>query len=176
MKQKGKREKGGIAKAFSRHPMTRNRIVVVERTIWKTCSGQSIMKAVPKVFVVLVMLTVLLPAGTPGQSHSQAKRKAEKQSGTTKLRIEVTAGEKSQPVENASIYVRYVEESLLKNKNREMNLKTNRDGVVKVPEVPRGKVLIQVIAEGWKTFGRWYDLESDEQTIKIHLEKPPRWY
>jgi len=134
------------------------------------------MKVVPKVFVVVVMLAMFLPVGAFGQSNSQAKRKAEKQSGATRLRIEVTAGEKGQPVENASVYVRYVEESLLKNKNREMNLKTNRDGVVKVPEVPRGKALIQVIAEGWKTFGRWYNLESDEQTIKIHLEKPPRWY
>lgn len=33
MKQKEKREKGGIAKAFSTHPMTKDRIVAAERTI-----------------------------------------------------------------------------------------------------------------------------------------------
>ncbi len=130
----------------------------------------------PRVLVILVILAVFLPTGAFTQSNSQATRKVQKQGGTTKLRIEVTAGEKSRPVENASVYVRYVEESLLKKKNREMNVKTNRDGVVKVPDVPRGRVLIQVIAEGWKTYGRWYDLESDEQTVKVHLEKPPRWY
>ncbi len=134
------------------------------------------MRALRKVVAVLGAWVLFLPAAVLCQSNSQLKGKAEKQGGTTKLRIEVTAGEKNQPVENASVYVRYVEEGLLKEKKREMNVKTNREGVAKVPDVPRGKVLIQVIAEGWKTFGRWYELDSDEQTIKIHLEKPPRWY
>ncbi len=134
------------------------------------------MRALRKVVAVLGAWVLFLPAGVLCQSKSQPKGKAGKQGGTTKLRIEVTAGEKKQPVENASVYVRYVEEGLLKEKKREMNVKTNREGVAKVPDVPRGKVLIQAIAEGWKTFGRWYELDSDEQTIKIHLEKPPRWY
>jgi hypothetical protein len=131
--------------------------------------------------LVLAALTVVLPALSFGQSSSQAnppaKGKEEKRSGITKLRIEVTGGEKQQPVENASVYVKYVQERVLaKDKKIEMNLKTNRDGTVRVPNVPRGKILVQIVAEGWKPFGRWYDLEEDEQTIKIHLEKPPRWY
>jgi hypothetical protein len=36
--------------------------------------------------------------------------------------------------------------------------------------------LIQVVADGWKTYGRWYDITEAKQTIKVHLEKPPRWY
>ncbi|MBI3406054.1 MAG: hypothetical protein HY046_11420 [Acidobacteria bacterium] len=105
------------------------------------------------------------------------KEKSSKEAATVKLRIEVTAGEKDQPVDSASVYVRYEEErSLRKDKKFEMNLKTNRDGVTKVPGVPRGKILIQVIAQGWKTFGQWYDLEQDEQVIKIKLQKPPKWY
>jgi len=63
-----------------------------------------------------------------------------------------------------------------KDKKVEQNWKTNKDGVIKVPDVQRGKVLIQVIAQGWKTFGQWYDLDQDEQTVKIRLQKPPRWY
>lgn len=129
------------------------------------------------VLVFLGAAALVFPAGTCGQSSSPAKPKTEKQSGFTKLHVEVTAGEKNQPVESASVYVRFVQERVLgKDKKTEMNVKTNHDGIVKVPDVPRGKVLIQVVAEGWKTFGRWYDIEGEEQTIKIHLEKPPRWY
>jgi hypothetical protein len=131
-------------------------------------------------WAVLVFLggaALLFPAGTSGQSSPPAKPKTEKQGGFTKLHVAVTAGEKNQPVENASVYVRFVQERALgKDRKTEMNVKTNRDGIVKVPDVPRGKVLIQVVAEGWKTFGRWYDIEGEEETIKIHLEKPPRWY
>ncbi len=106
--------------------------------------------------------------------------KSDKDSKTpavTALRIEVTAGDKDTPVDSASIYVRFLEvHKIGRDRMIEMNVKTNREGVVKVPRVPRGKTLIQVIAAGWKTFGHWYDLDQAEKTIKIKLEKPPRWY
>jgi hypothetical protein len=127
--------------------------------------------------VILGAAALVFPSAILCQSKPEAKGKDQKPSGVTKLRIEVMGGEKKQPVENASVYVKYVQErALAKDKKFEMNFKTNREGVTKVPEVPRGKVLIQVVAEGWKPFGRWYDLEEGQQTIKIHLEKPPRWY
>lgn len=129
------------------------------------------------VIAILAAMALLPSAVASGQSKPEAKPKQQKPTGVTRLRIEVTGGEKNDPVENASIYVKYVQEhTLARDKKFEMNFKTNRDGVAKVPEVPRGKVLIQVVAEGWKPFGRWYDTDEEEQTIKIHLEKPPRWY
>jgi hypothetical protein len=49
-------------------------------------------------------------------------------------------------------------------------------GVVHVPEIPRGKFLVQIIAPGWKTFGEYYEVEQAEQTINIELVRPPKWY
>ncbi len=124
-------------------------------------------------------LTALLglAALAPGGSYGQDKEKKDKESGVTRLRLEVTGGETNQVVENASVYVRFAQGRVLaKDKKVELNVKTNHDGIAKVPEIPRGKVVIQVVAEGWKPFGRWYDLDEGDQTIKIHLEKPPRWY
>jgi hypothetical protein len=118
---------------------------------------------------MLLLVAIALPA------FSQAKEDEPQ----TKLRIEVTAGDKSVPVDMASIYVRYVISDAskeLKDKKFELNLKSNREGIASLPHVPRGKVTIQVIAPGWKTFGQIYELISDEQTVKIHLEKPPVWY
>ena len=125
------------------------------------------------VAAVLVQGVALL-----AQSQSKAKEEKTKESGTTNLRIEVTAGDKNDPVDNASVYVRYDRPGglLHKDKKIEMNLRTNQEGVTKVPDVPRGKVLIQVIASGWKTFGQWYTLDKEAETIKIKLEKPPHWY
>jgi hypothetical protein len=95
----------------------------------------------------------------------------------TKLTIEVTAGDKSVPVENASVYVKYIEQrTIRKDKKVELNVKTNRDGVTHVPDAPLGRALIQVIADGWKTYGRWYDINEAKQVIKIHLDRPPKWY
>ena len=93
----------------------------------------------------------------------------------SRITIEVSGGETETPVENASVYVKYVEErKLKKDKKLELNVKTNREGVAHVPNAPLGRVLIQVIAEGWKTYGRWYDITDTKQVFKIRLQRPPR--
>jgi hypothetical protein len=95
----------------------------------------------------------------------------------TRLTIEVTGGEKNTPVENASVYVKFVEEhAIKKDKKLEINVKTSREGVAHVPDAPMGRALVQVVAEGWKTYGHWLDITDPKQTIKVHLEKPPKWY
>lgn len=95
----------------------------------------------------------------------------------SRITIEVSGGEKSTPIENASIYIKYIEErKIKKDKTVELNVKTNREGTAHVPEAPTGRALIQVVADGWKTYGKWYDVTDAKQTIKIHLDKPPKWY
>lgn len=95
----------------------------------------------------------------------------------TRVTIEVTGGEKDAPVENASVYLKYVEEhKLRKDRKYELNVKTNREGIAHVPDAPLGKVLIQIVADGWKTYGKWYDITETKEPIKIHLERPPKWY
>ena len=94
-----------------------------------------------------------------------------------RITIEVTGGDKEAPVENASVYVKYIEEhAIKKNKTLELNVKTNREGVAHVPDAPMGRVLVQVIAEGWKTYGHWLDITNPKQIIKVHLDRPPKWY
>ncbi len=128
--------------------------------------------------VWLVLLALLLAPGVHGQSkNSEDKAKSTATSETVHLTIVVTGGEEKKPVDAASVYVKYVtERKLAKDKQIEMNLKTNLSGVCHVPEIPRGKILIQVIATGWKTFGEYYDVDQAEQTINIMLVRPPKWY
>jgi hypothetical protein len=97
--------------------------------------------------------------------------------GMTRLKIQVT-DPNGKAVGNASVYVRYYTSGglLHHQKLEELDLKTNQDGSVKVPEVPQGKILIQVIAKGWHTYGKWYDVEQSEQSVPIKLEPPPHWY
>jgi hypothetical protein len=107
------------------------------------------------------------PDASSGSKASQANR----------IRIEVVGGDTDTPVENASVYLKYVEErKLRKDKKIQLNVKTNREGVAHIPDAPLGKVLVQVIAEGWKTYGKWIEITEPRQIIKIKLEKPPRWY
>ncbi|PYU24880.1 MAG: hypothetical protein DMG30_07370 [Acidobacteria bacterium] len=105
-----------------------------------------------------------------GQSDKPAA--PEKRNGTSHLRIEVTGGDANKPVAEASVYLRFPKERKV-----ELDLKTNQEGVARSPEIAQGKVLIQIVAPGWKTYGEYHDVSESEQTIQIHLVKPTtRWY
>jgi hypothetical protein len=96
---------------------------------------------------------------------------------TKRLTVQVTGGEKNVPVENASVYLKFSEgRALRKDRKYALNVKTNRDGVARIPDPPEGKVLIQIVAEGWKTYGKYYDLADSGAVISIHLDRPPKWY
>jgi hypothetical protein len=132
----------------------------------------------PKLGSLLFTLLFSAASVVAAQDPSAPPPKAPAQTAEShRLTIEVTGGDKAVPVENASVYVKYVEEHVIrKDKKLELNVKTNREGVAHVPEAPLGRALIQIIAEGWKTYGRWYDITDPHQVIKIRLERPPKWY
>ena len=98
-------------------------------------------------------------------------------SSSKRLTIEVTGGEKNVSVENASVYLKFSEgRTFRKDRKYELNVKTNRDGTAHIPDPPLGRVLIQIVADGWKTYGKYYELSDPGAVIKIHLDRPPKWY
>jgi hypothetical protein len=127
-------------------------------------------------FVAALFLAGTLSAQNPPSSPAP-KAAIPKADSQTRITIEVTGGEKETPVENASVYFKYIEEhAIKKNKKLELNVKTNREGVAHIPDAPLGRVLIQVVAEGWHSYGRWFDITDPKQIVKIRLERPPKWY
>jgi hypothetical protein len=134
--------------------------------------------------ILAVTLAVVLCLAIPVFSQSEqapeqaekGQEQAEKPSGTAELRIELTGGETKRPISDASVYVKFTDDGLLRDKRVELNLKTNQNGVARSPQIPKGRVLIQIVAPGWKTFGQWYDVDRNQQVIAINLERPTnRW-
>lgn len=123
------------------------------------------------------LLAMLIVATSVGNSQEIPKGQTQRSLPSTRVTIEVTGGDKDRPIENASVYLKYVEEhKIAKNKQFELNVKTNREGIAHIPDAPLGRVEIQIVADGWKTFGRWYDITGTKEPIKIHLDRPPKWY
>jgi hypothetical protein len=134
------------------------------------------MKVSRRVATTALALALLVPMMIGAQEQTPPANKTQLEQ-LSRITIEVSGGEKSTPIENASVYIKYVEERKIKsNKTVELNVKTNRDGTAHVPDAPLGRALVQVVADGWKTYGRWYDVTEAKQTIKIHLDRPPKWY
>lgn len=98
---------------------------------------------------------------------------------TTKITVKVTSlGGK--PVDRASVVVKFVEgRSIIKLGKKIMThweLRTNQDGIARVPSLPQGKIQIQIIAKGFQTYGNVYDINQDEQTVEIKLNPPQPQY
>ena len=128
--------------------------------------------------LALLVLAASAPCSTAQDTPAPApKTPAHAPDARSRITIEVTGGDNNVPVENASVYLKYVEErKLLKDKKLELNVKTNREGIAHVSDAKPGRALIQIVADGWKSYGRWFDITDPRQIIKVHLERPPKWY
>ena len=98
---------------------------------------------------------------------------------TTRLRVEVkTLGDK--PIDRASVVVDFVEgRSVIKLGKKVMThweIRTNQEGIAKLPTLPQGKVRVQVIAKNYQTFGQLYELDTPEKTLVIKLNPPQQQY
>lgn len=97
----------------------------------------------------------------------------------TTLTIHVTS-KSGKPIENASVIVKFVKghsvAKLGKSIRKEWELRTNQQGSVSIPPIPQGKVLIQVIAKDYQTFGETFDIDQENKTVDIALNPPQPQY
>jgi hypothetical protein len=93
----------------------------------------------------------------------------------TNLRVEVKTFT-DKPIERASVIVRFVRgnnvERFLKRGNTTWELKTNQEGVAKLPPMPQGEIMVQVIAKGYQTYGKRHEINEAERTIEVKMNAP----
>jgi hypothetical protein len=84
------------------------------------------------------------------------------------------------PVENASVIVKFVKgrskTKLGKKIRLEWELRSNQEGLVKIPPIPQGTILVQIIAKEYQTFGQNFDVDEEEKTLEIKLNPPQPQY
>jgi len=97
----------------------------------------------------------------------------------TKLKF-VVKDMSGKPVDHANVIVKFVEgRSVVKFGKKirtSWEVHTIQDGSAEVPEIPKGKILIQVIAKNYQTFGQTFDVADDEKTLDITLSPPQQQY
>ena len=97
----------------------------------------------------------------------------------TTLTIEVK-NPAGKPVERASVIVKFVKGhsvmKLGKKIRTEWELRTNQEGRAKIPPIPQGSILIQIIAKNYQTFGETFEVDDEQKTIEISLKAPQKQY
>src|SRR5258705_13475226 len=79
------------------------------------------------------------------------------------------------PVKNASVIMHPVKKNG-KQRNSGLQLKTNTDGKTSFDGVPYGALRVQVLAQGFQTFGEDYDVNKPDMEITIKLKRPQGQY
>lgn len=119
-------------------------------------------------FLAAVFCLCLLPAG--------GLRAADP---TCNLRIEVTNRE-GKPVDRASVVIKFDRGRAIRKFGKKQvvtwQLRTNQEGVAKIPPVPYGDVLVQVIAKNFQTWGEVIKVEEPEKTVLVVLNPPQTQY
>ncbi|HEY9141462.1 MAG TPA: carboxypeptidase-like regulatory domain-containing protein [Bryobacteraceae bacterium] len=99
----------------------------------------------------------------------------------TELQIAVKT-EGGHPIDRAEVIVRWRANAKHpaarygKAVNTTFEMRTNQDGIARVPPIPQGDILIQVNAKGYQTFGKVFVVEEDQKSIDVVLNPPQQQY
>ena len=115
-----------------------------------------------KKWLCLILLSVWLPVAAADK---------------TKLTVKVT-NDAGKPVGNASVIVKFIAGRSIKltKIRKSWEMRTSQEGMARIPEIPQGKILIQVIAKNYQTFGETFDVQEEERTLEVQLNPPQSQY
>lgn len=137
-----------------------------------------------KRFVLLLCLAVPIAALVP-VAMSQSTQDAEKAPkrgrkytpppDTARISVKVIKETTGKPIEHAAV-IFHILQGTEKNKGN-MELKTNDEGDALIDVIPIGvTVRLQIIANGFQTFGDDYKVDSDTKEIIVKMKRPVRQY
>ena len=105
---------------------------------------------------------------TTGTAHRGRKYKAPPP--TAKVSVTVVRGEDGKPLVNAAVIFHPVKDG---QDSGTLELKTDTDGVASIDIIPVGSQLrVQVIAEGYATYGQDYEVPTDRKDITVTMLRP----
>lgn len=90
---------------------------------------------------------------------------------TASINMTVIRNSSGKPVKNAEVVIHLIDNHG-KQKQEGLELKTHDDGKAEATGIPYGKVRIQVIAPGFRTYGEDFSIDQPNHEFTIKLQKP----
>ena len=121
---------------------------------------------------IMVAGVVLAMLATTGVAMGQKDTGEEP---TSWIYFSVVKDDNGKPIRNAAVIMHSVNEKG-KQERGGMELKTNADGKADFDGIPYGLLRIQVLAQGFQTYGEDIDVEKSKTEITIKLKRPQGQY
>lgn len=122
--------------------------------------------------LVLALASVGIHAQDDNSSRPGRKYKAPPPAA--RIQVTVLRADDSKPIENAAVIFHPIEGD--KDKGS-LELKTNEDGKALIDVIPIGDtVRLQIIAQGYQTYGGDYKVDKDQMAMEIRMNRPGKQY
>jgi Carboxypeptidase regulatory-like domain len=122
-----------------------------------------------KLWVIGVVFFLL---GVVGSAVAQKDKEDEP---TAWLNFVVVKDDSGKPVRNAAVIMHPVS-TQGKQQRGGMELKTDVDGKTNFDGIPYGKLRVQVLAQGFQTYGEDFDIDKPKMDFTIKLKRPQQQY
>jgi len=117
---------------------------------------------------------VFASVGLHAQDKTRWTRKYKTPPPSSRIEVTILKADNGKPIENAAVIFHPIEGDRDKGA---LELKTDEDGKAIIDVIPVGDtVRLQVIANGFQTYGQDYKVDKDEMSMEIHLKRPVKQY
>jgi hypothetical protein len=119
------------------------------------------------VWLILLGLDSAAHAGDRGRKYTPPPP-------TSQIKVTVLRATNGKPIANAAVIFHPIKNG---KDDGALELKSDEDGIVKIDVIPIGDtVRLQVIANGWQTYGEDYKIEADKKDIVVKMKRPGSQY
>ncbi len=108
------------------------------------------------------------PVSSAARTHAQTKPSRET---SYQFRFKVTDSETDLPIQDASVSLVYWRRKESAEEKKEIELKTDKNGIAEFPRVTAEEFAVSVIVKGYKPTWRWIRSNQPEELIRVRLEK-----
>lgn len=123
-----------------------------------------------RLFTLALVLGSAVGLSASAQSTHRG-RKYKSPPPTSRVQVTILRADDDKPIENAAVVF-----TLVGDKGN-MELKTDEDGKTVLDVLPIGsKVLLQVLAKGYQTYGKDYTLDQAQMAVEVKLNRPGKQY
>jgi hypothetical protein len=127
-------------------------------------------------FLLWLAIFTLVSAGfaSPALAYQHNGRKYTPPPATATIKVTVVRSTNGKPIPNAAVVFHPMKGD---QDQGALELKSDEDGKVTIDVIPIGDtVRLQVIADGWQTYGEDYKVETDSKEITVKMKRPGAQY
>ena len=131
-------------------------------------SGERRRTTVAQTIIWFCVFLSPLPDSSAARTHAQTTPSRET---SYQFRFKVTDSETDLPIQDASVSLVYWRRKESDEEKKEIEFKTDKNGIAEFPRVTAEKFAVSIIVKGYKPTWRWIRSNQPEELIRVRLEK-----